>query len=270
MPTVAVNGLELFFQDDEPRHDGGKLPIVMLHGFARNGNFWDSWLPRLTERYRVVRPDIRGCGSSEDPGTDYEFEVDDLVSDYLGLLSALGLDRVHHIGESTGGIVGALAAARRPEQFASLTLVSTPITPLTSDPKVKSPGAATPEESLAQLGLKRWWLEARALTGDLFGDERDDALATDFARTPVHVAVSMWRGMHRPHVSLAPYLDRLTMPTLVLTPTASSTMSPAQQEELVATAPGARQRLYEGAPHGMYYLHGDALAADVLEFIDGV
>lgn len=270
MPAAHVNGLRLHYEDDPAQHDTGASPIVMLHGFARNGTFWSSWLPRLTERYRVVRPDIRGCGSSEDPGEDYEFQVEDLVTDYLGVLAELGLERVHHIGESTGGIVGALAAAREPQRFATLTLVSTPITPRTSDPKVKSPGAATPEESLQRLGLRRWWLEARAMTGDLFGDERDEQLATEFARTPMHVAVSMWQEMHRPHVTLEPYLDRLTMPTLVLTPTASSTMSPAQQRDLVAAVPAARQRVYEGAPHGMYYLHGDTLAADVLEFIENV
>lgn len=270
MTTVQVNGLRLFYQDDGPCRGDGGLPIVMLHGFCRNGNFWKSWLPRLTERHRVVRPDIRGCGASEDPGINYAFDVQDLVADYLELLDALGLIRVHHIGESTGGIVGAMAAARRPNQFASVTLVSTPVTTRTSDPGVKSPGAATPEESLATLGLEQWWLQSRALTGDLFGDERDEVIARDFARTPVHVAVSMWRGMHLPEVTLAPYLGQLTMPVLVLTPTSSSTMSPEQQRPLIEGLPHARQRVYEGAPHGMYYLRGDELARDALEFIDGI
>jgi 3-oxoadipate enol-lactonase len=268
VPSAQVNELALFFVDDGPASDADTDPILMLHGFARNGNFWADWVPVLSARHRVVRPDLRGCGASEDPGADYEFAVPDLVSDYIGLLDALEIERVHHIGESTGGIVGATAAAMHPDRFASLTLVSTPVTTLTSDPKVKAPGASSPEESLATLGLEQWWLQSRAMTNDLFGDERDEAIARDFARTPLHVALGMWRGMHKPDVSLAPHLPKLRTRTLILTPTGSSTMSVEQQEELVAAIPGARQRIYDGAPHGMYYLRGAELARDVLEFID--
>jgi 3-oxoadipate enol-lactonase len=270
MPTANVNGLALHYLDDGPRGEEAGAPIVMLHGFARNGNIWQGWIDVLGEGHRVIRPDIRGCGASENPSDDYEFDLEDVVSDYIGLLDALGIDRVHHIGESTGGIVGTMAAARFPERFVSLTLVSTPISVMSSDPNVKSPGAATPEESLAKLGLKQWWLQSRALSGELFGDERDDAIAEDFARTPLNVALSMWRNMHQPHVTIAPYLPDLKAPLFLLTPTASYTMSVDQQRELIETVPGAKQRIYEGAPHGMYFLRAPELSRDVIEFIDSV
>jgi len=270
MPTKEVNELELFYLDDLPQSDTGEVPILMLHGFARNGNIWASWLPVLSAHHRVIRPDIRGCGSSQDAGPDYEFRVPDMVSDYIGLLDALGIERVHHIGESTGGIVGAMSAALHPDRFATVTLVSTPLTTATSDPKVKAPGADSPEESLAKLGLEQWWLQSRAMTNDLFGDDRDVEIARDFARTPLHVALGMWRGMHRPEVTLAPHLAKLQTPTLVLTPTGSWTMSAQQQHEFVDAMPNATQRVYEGASHGMYYLRGPELACDVLEFIDAL
>lgn len=270
MPTADVDGLALHYEDDGLRTDAGAAPIVMLHGFARNGNVWRDWLPVLAEQHRVIRPDIRGCGASENPSADYEFDIEDVVSDYIGLLDELGIEQVHHIGESTGGLVGTMAAARYPERFHSLTLVSTPVSVMSSDPGPKSPGAATPEESLAKLGLKEWWLQSRALSGELFGDERDDEIATDFARTPLNVALSMWRNMHQPHVTIGPYLADITVPMFVLTPTASFTMSVEQQRELVETVPGAKQRIYEGAPHGMYFLRGAELSRDVIEFIDGV
>jgi 3-oxoadipate enol-lactonase len=270
MPTANVNGLALHYLDDGPRGEEAGAPIVMLHGFARNGNIWQGWIDVLGEGHRVIRPDIRGCGASENPSDDYEFDLEDVVSDYIGLLDALGIDRVHHIGESTGGIVGTMAAARFPERFVSLTLVSTPISVMSSDPNVKSHGAATPEESLAKLGLKQWWLQSRALSGELFGDERDDAIAEDFARTPLNVALSMWRNMHQPHVTIAPYLPDLKAPLFLLTPTASYTMSVDQQRELIETVPGAKQRIYEGAPHGMYFLRAPELSRDVIEFIDSV
>jgi pimeloyl-ACP methyl ester carboxylesterase len=269
MTTLAANGLELFVQEDGPEEAGGRTPVVMLHGCARNGNIWNGWIPTLSQKYQVLRPDIRGCGSSGDPGQDYVFEIDDMVSDLIEILDGLSLAEVHHIGESTGGIVGAIAAARYPERFRSLTLVSTPIAPANGNLEVKAPGASSPEEAFARLGLKHWWLQSRALTGDLFGDERDEVIATDFARTPLHVALSMWTAMHRPDVTIEPYLSRLTMPTLVLTPTASYTMTQEQQQTLVSALPNVRQLVYE-APHGMFYLRADELARDTLAFLEGV
>jgi 3-oxoadipate enol-lactonase len=269
MTTLGANGLKLFVQEDGPRVASDRVPVVMLHGCARNGNIWSGWIPTLSQKYHVLRPDIRGCGSSGDPGMDYVFEVDDMVSDLMEIIDGLGLDHVHHIGESTGGIVGAVAAARHPERFRSLTLVSTPIAPANGNLEVKAPNASSPEEAFMKLGLKQWWLQSRALTGDLFGDERDEAIATDFARTPLHVALSMWTAMHRPDVTIEPYLSQLTMPTLVLTPTASYTMTTEQQEALVSALPNVRQLVYE-APHGMFYLRADELARDTLAFLEGV
>lgn len=253
---------------DGPENADG-APIVMLHGCARSGGIWSGWIPILSPRHRVLRPDIRGCGSSGDPGVDYVFRVDDLVSDVVTILDQLGLEEVHYIGESAGGVVGAIAAARHPSRFRSLTLVSTPIAPSHGNMQVKSPGgAASPEEAFAKLGLKEWWLQSRGRTGDLFGDARDEAIASDFARTPLHCAISMWTAMHQPDVSLAPYLSRLFLPTLVLSPTASYTMTLEQQHDLVSALPNARHVVYQDAPHFMVYLRAAELARDTLDFIE--
>jgi pimeloyl-ACP methyl ester carboxylesterase len=265
MPTVPVNGTWVHYFDDAGP-DADAPAVVLLHGFARNGTFWSGWVPVLTTRYRVIRPDIRGCGRNPDPGPGFVLRTDDMVADLVGLLDLLHLSSVRFVGESTGGIVGALTAARHPDRIGGLVLCSTPVTPVNSDPRVKAPGAATPEESLRTLGLAQWWMRSRALTNDLFGDERDEAIAAEFARTPLHVALEMWRAMHQSEVTLEPVLGQVTAPTLLMTPTGSSTMGAEDQSRLAAALPHAAQRVYEGAPHGMYYLHAERLAADALGF----
>jgi pimeloyl-ACP methyl ester carboxylesterase len=269
MPTVTVDGTVLHYFDDLPT-DVQHGVVVMLHGFARNGTFWSGWLPALSAHFRVIRPDIRGCGRNPDPGPDFTYRIEDVVSDLIGLLDSLGIKGVHHVGESTGGIVGAMAAAQYPGYFRSLTLVSTPVTVMNSDPKVKSPGASSPQESLQTLGLKQWWLQSRAMTDDLFGDDRDNTIAEEFARTPVHVAVEMWSSMHQPRVNLQNYLAKVEVPTLVMTPTRSRTMTLADQRDLVGLLPSVRHRIYDGASHGMYYLRAEELAADFVEFAESV
>ena len=265
MPTAPVNGVDLYFTSDGPP---GAPVVVMLHGFARNGTFWRGWLPSLVDRFCVVRPDIRGCGRSDDAGVP--FRLEDAVEDVLALADRLGLPPVHFVGESTGGIVGVLAAVRRPERFASLALVSTPVSPARGDDRVMSPGAGSPVESLRTLGLRRWWLESRALSGDLFGDAHDEEMATEFARTRLHVAISMWEAMHDEKLTLAPYLPRLRLPVLVMTPTSSPTVSLADQSEIVKAVPGARQVVYPGAPHFMMLLEPERLAKDYVAFVDSI
>ena len=240
----------------------------MMHGFARNGTFWEGWIPSLADRFRIIRPDIRGCGRSGDPGKP--FNLADAVSDVFGLLDHLGVEQVHYIGESTGGIVGVLAAARCPARLASLVLVSTPLSPAKGDTKVMAPQANSPVESLQLLGLREWWLQSRRATGDVFGDERDEALADEFALTPLEFALSMWQAMHDPDLTIEPYLADLRLPVLVMAPTKSLTVSTADQQRLTAAIPGAQQIHYPRAPHFVWCLWPARLASDYRNFLESL
>ena len=49
-----------------------------------------------------------------------------LVGDALSLMDKLGIKRAHWVGESSGGILGIVAALTHPERLNSLVLVNTP------------------------------------------------------------------------------------------------------------------------------------------------
>jgi 3-oxoadipate enol-lactonase len=38
--------------------------IILVHGFARSGDFWFNMVPYLARFYRVICPDLRGLGQS--------------------------------------------------------------------------------------------------------------------------------------------------------------------------------------------------------------
>lgn len=48
-------------------------PVLMMHGFARNAMFWNCWVPAIAETYRVYRPDLPGCGVSDQPPDGYRY-----------------------------------------------------------------------------------------------------------------------------------------------------------------------------------------------------
>jgi pimeloyl-ACP methyl ester carboxylesterase len=266
--SIDVNGATLHVTDEGPASEPHCGPFLMVHGLARSGWFWKDWVPLLSRRHRVIRVDLRGCGRSVLPPGEVSFSFEDLVSDMQALIHALGLKSVNYVGESTGGLVGTVIAARDPGRIATLNLVSTPTRPADGDPRTKSPGAGSPEESLSELGLKQWWLRSRAMTGDLFGDGRDEQYASEFARTPATVAVAMWQAMHEPDVDLTRWADGVRARTLMLSPGHSTSLSAVAQDELAALIPGAQLRRYPGWTHGMYFLHPGELAADVLQFVD--
>jgi pimeloyl-ACP methyl ester carboxylesterase len=266
--SIDVNGANLRVTDEEPAGEPHCGPFLMVHGLARSGWFWKDWVPPLSRRHRVIRVDLRGCGHSALPPGEVSFSFEDLVSDVHALIRALDLTSINYVGESTGGLIGTVIAARDPERIATLNLVSTPSRPADGDPRSKSPGASSPEESLSELGLKQWWLQSREMTGDLFGDERDEQYASEFARTPAPVAVAMWRAMHEPDVDLTRWAGGVRTRTLMLSPGRSTSLSAGAQDELAALIPGAQLRRYPSWTHGMYFLHPGELAADVLQFVD--
>src|SRR5947208_2188933 len=123
MPTVNVNGNDLFYADDdfaEPwrPHDA----ILMQHYILGNHTEYRAWVPILAREFRVIRMDRRGNGYSAKPPPGYQYTLEDLLADFVGFLDALGLERVHYIGQSLGGVLGAAFAARHPERVKSLVL----------------------------------------------------------------------------------------------------------------------------------------------------
>jgi pimeloyl-ACP methyl ester carboxylesterase len=99
-------------------------PIVLVHGWPQNWWTWRRVIPGLADRFRVIAPDLRGHGWTEAPKRGYEKEQ--LASDLLDLLDALGVQRVTWIGHDWGGWTGLLAALRAPERFDRMLAVCIP------------------------------------------------------------------------------------------------------------------------------------------------
>ncbi|MDQ6525235.1 alpha/beta hydrolase [Nocardioides sp. LHD-245] len=241
-------------------------PAVLLHGFARSAEFWRGWVPVLSDARAVVRPDHRGCGRSAGLAPS-SYSTGILVGDLIGLLDRLGIERAHLVGESSGGLVAAYAAAWHPDRVASATLVSTPVRPAGHDASVKSAGFDSTEDALRTVGLRGWWLESRRRGGELAGDARDGYYADQAARTPVSSALAMWDWIHDPAIDLMEIATDLTPPVLLATPGSSHGTTVDQQRALEAALPDGRMHLFEGFNHEMYYLRAAEVARVAAAFM---
>jgi pimeloyl-ACP methyl ester carboxylesterase len=118
---VDVPGVRVHVALAGPAHAS---PLVLLHGWPQHWWAWRHVIPALARTHRVIAPDLRGFGWSSVPRTGYEKEQ--LATDLLALLDAMGLRRVGLIGHDWGGWIAFLAALRAPERFEALLAVSIP------------------------------------------------------------------------------------------------------------------------------------------------
>ncbi|MGH8051749.1 MAG: alpha/beta fold hydrolase [Arenimonas sp.] len=119
MPTINVNGVELFYSEQ----GNGSETMVFAHGLLMDSSMWDFVAPEFADVYRVICFDFRGQGQSRHPG--HGFSIDNLVKDTAALIQALTDRPVHYVGLSMGGMVGMPLAARYPELLRSLILLDT-------------------------------------------------------------------------------------------------------------------------------------------------
>lgn len=99
--------------------------VVLLHGIFAEKDHWVDFARELTGHYRVIVPDLPGYGKSSrlsNQAYDYASQAARLKA----LLDALGIERAHLAGNSMGGTIAALFAARYPERAQSLAFIGAP------------------------------------------------------------------------------------------------------------------------------------------------
>lgn len=97
---------------------GQGRPLVLLHGWPE---FWLTWAPvmqRLSDRYQLVAPDLRGFGDSSKP--DGPWGAADHAADMLAVMDALGLETAGVVGHDVGGAVMQSMARMAPERIPGL------------------------------------------------------------------------------------------------------------------------------------------------------
>ncbi|WP_396611937.1 alpha/beta fold hydrolase [Haloferax sp. S1W] len=121
---VDVGDVTLYVVEAGP--EDGDL-VVLLHGFPECWYAWTDYLRPLTEAgYRVVVPDQRGYNLSDHPPSVDDYHIDELASDVVGLIKALGKERAHVVGHDWGGAVAWWVALHHRERVHSLTVVNLP------------------------------------------------------------------------------------------------------------------------------------------------
>jgi len=118
VPKVSIGDCALHYE----AHGEGE-PLLLVPGLGGIGAGFAKQIPELAQRYRVIVHDHRGCGQSDRPLMRYA--MGQMTQDVLRLMDALGIERAHFLGHSTGGAIGQIIAVEHPQRLGKLILSST-------------------------------------------------------------------------------------------------------------------------------------------------
>jgi pimeloyl-ACP methyl ester carboxylesterase len=148
----TASGTRICFRDNGSRDDPA---ILLVAGLGEDQTFWgDSFVACLVARgYRVITIDNRDVGRSSFATTPPPaiwrqalgrprpdgYSLADMAGDCVGVVDHLGIERVHLVGRSMGGMIAQTIAATEPERVLSLTSIYS----TTGSTKVGQPARST-------------------------------------------------------------------------------------------------------------------------------
>ncbi|MDI3405604.1 3-oxoadipate enol-lactonase [Streptomyces cavernicola] len=219
------------------RFDGDEdKPVLLLsNSIGTDLHMWDGQVPALTAHFRVLRYDARGHGVSDVPSGPYS--LDRLGRDVVELLDGLGLERVHVLGLSLGGIVAQWLGIHVPERVERLVLSNTAASlgPANQwDRPIADLLAAPDMRATAEMFLHNWFPD-HMLRGD---DEVVEGFRRTLLGTRREGVAGSWAAVR--DYDLRRTATLIHSPTLVIAGEHDTVTSAGHGQELAATVPGAR------------------------------
>ena len=252
MPTLEINGAQIYYTVHGKDHPG-QSPILLIHGSTSDGfTDWNQVIPNLALTHKVLVPDCRGHGRSNNPNMSYSFL--ELAHDAATFVQALGYEQAHIIGHSNGGNVALVMLMEHPEvvQTCVPQAANAYVTRylIEREPKVFDPERVAHE-------APEWREEIQTLTSAVNG--------SDYWRD------LLWMTMREiiSEPNYAPFeLARVERPTLVIMGAQDTVNAPDEHAQYIARyIPYAELWIPDGVGHSVQLEQPAAWLAKVQDFL---
>ncbi len=219
-------------------------PLLILSGsLGTTSDMWGPQMARLSGRFRVVRYDHRGHGSS--PTAPGPYTIEGLAGDVVELMDAIGETRSSLCGLSLGGMVAMWLAAHLPERVDRLVLCCTSahLPPAEQWTERAAAVRRTGAPALLDVLLGRWFTDGfasrRPDVAQLVADMLSLADPEGYARCCEAVAA----------MDQTADLAAITAPTLVIAGAADPVTTPAMALDLHQRIAGSSLTVLPAAAH---------------------
>ncbi|GAB3144702.1 alpha/beta fold hydrolase [Amycolatopsis sp. NPDC004378] len=252
--------------------DRGAEPLVLVAGLGQQLHSWpDGFCAQLAGRgFEVIRFDNRDAGRSTHPRfrpaglpamlagrfPPEQYDLKDMAADTVGLLDALGLDRVHIAGVSMGGMISQTVAALHPARVTTLTsIMSTTGSRLLGRPAfstLRLMGAKPPKSREEAVESAVAMFRHIGSHGFPFDEAwvRETA-GTGWDRDPSTGGVGRQLGAILKSGNRTAWLRKITAPTLVVHGDRDRMVHPTGGGATARAIPGARLETVPGMGHDL-------------------
>lgn len=265
--TIEVDGVPVRLVDQ-----GVGPPLLLVHGSPVSSWTFRHQVEALSDRYRVIAPDLVGFGKTPAPREGAGFALQAGILG--GLLKSLALGPTRVVAHDWGGPVATAAALERPENVAALVLVNTTLAPDFRPPAYWRPLVTGRMGDLlvGRLNLVRWALPA------LLGAARKRAVrrryAEALARPETRATVLALERLD----GFAPLMKEVSsrlaalrhVPTLILWGEPDPYFRASDRARLVAALPGAELVMLKRAGHFPQEDAAEAFTAALARFLDAL
>jgi pimeloyl-ACP methyl ester carboxylesterase len=270
VPTrmIDVDGTPFAYRELGPE---GGVPVVFLHHLMA---VLDDWDPRvidgIAQHHRVIAFDNRGIGRS---GGKVPLTVDEMGTDAIAFIRAMGLEEVDLLGFSLGGGVAQMVLLQAPELVRRAILAGTgpkggggidEITKvsvkayLNAAITLKNPRTFLffPRTSAGKTAAKAYLRRLKERT-----DDRDKRISMQARRAQL-------KAIRAAGLAAPDDLSVITQPVLVVNGDNDLMVSSDHSADLARRIPDARLEIYPDSGHGGVFQHHEDFVRLVDEFLD--
>jgi 3-oxoadipate enol-lactonase len=240
--------------------------VVLSHSLASSLVLWQQQMDILNRHFRVLAYDTRGHGGTDASPPPYT--LSQLGEDAVSLLDALGIDTVHWVGISMGGMVGQCLALDHPGRLKSLSLCDTAaIVPKEADPVWQERIDLARKEGMAptvQPTLERWFTPPYLARNP----PMVDLIRNYILGTPVDGYIGCSEAIRR-----LDYLDRLheiRIPTLIIVGEDDPGTPVDASQAIHDSIPQSRLVIIPSAAHLSNIEQADAFNRSLMAFLASV
>ncbi len=265
--TIDVNGVPFAYRELGAESE---VPVVFLHHLTA---VLDDWDPRIIDgiaaHRRVIALDNRGVGSS---GSFVPDTIDEMGSDAINFIRALGLRKVDLFGFSLGGGVAQMVALQAPDLVRRMVLGGTgpkggggisEITRVTVIAYIKA--ALTLKDPRHFLFFPRN-AEGKHAAADYFMRLKERTEGRD-KRISLQAMRAQLKAIRAAGMSAPDDLSKITHPVFVANGDNDLMVASSNSADMARRMPNARLTIYPNSGHGGVFQHHQSFVPEVLDFL---
>jgi pimeloyl-ACP methyl ester carboxylesterase len=253
------SGLEMEYIE---QGDRSGVPVVMLHGFTDSWRSFQPVLQHLPPSIRAFSLTQRGHGETERPPSDYHPAF--FVTDVIGFMDALEIERAVVVGHCMGGVIAERVAIAYPGRVLALAMLATPAS-IAANPLMQDFWS-----QVAQLGDPIDASFAREFQESTLAQPvpqaRIDMMVDESLKVPARVWRAVLSGLFQ--IENAPYRRRLTVPTLLVWGDRDALVPGSDVDAIRGGIPHSELLVYAGGGHALHWETPARVARDLVGFID--